>query len=131
MISYGYTGAAMIMFRSQKAHDLNGIQRHVLIMLASYAGNNGLCWPSHKELAKVCGYGVTAIKRNLKIIEELGYITVTKRKNDKGELETNLYLINLEKTAPVKKSKVVSMKDYKTTEEKLFDRSWDEDSEVV
>ena len=124
MISYGYMGGAMIEFRSGKSHDLNMSERMLVISLCSYANNEGVCWPSHKELVRVTGGSLSTIKRLLKSLSEKGYISIRQRRSEAGDLTTCLYQINIQKTEPKINQKVVPLRPGKTTEEKLFDVSW-------
>lgn len=133
MISYGYVGGAMIEFRSEKSHDLNMSERMLVIALCGYANNDGLCWPSHKELSRVSGGSVSTIKRLLKSLSEKGYISIEQRRDKAGDLTTCLYQINIQKAEPKNNQKVVSFSHnkHRTTEEKLFDMSWCDDEKAV
>lgn len=128
MISFAYTGGAMIIFRTDRVNDLNATERMVMISLCSYADNTGRCWPSHNEIARTSGASVASVKRCLSKLSKLGYIEVSNRGDGKGRITTNMYQINIEKSVPVQRTdKVVPMRGHQTTEEKLFDRTWDID----
>lgn len=127
MISYGYTGGAMIIFRTDRAMDLSMAERMVMISLCSFADNDGKCWPSLATLAKVSGGSIATVRRSIKTLSNKKYITIKHRRGEKGDHTTNLYQINIEKKVPKNTGKVVSLNGYKTTEEKLFDRAWDID----
>ena len=120
----------MIEFRSEKAHDLNMSERMLVISLCSYANKDGFCWPSHKELSRVSGGSVSTVKRLLKSLEDKGYITIEQRRDSAGDLTTCLYRINIRKSEPKTDRKVVSFSHTKrrTTEDKLFDCSWDSEA---
>lgn len=55
---------------------LNSYERILLVMLASYTGNNVNCWPSHLTLSKVCGMSTDSVKRYLKSLEEKKLIKI-------------------------------------------------------
>lgn len=132
MISFSYLGGAMISFRSDKAHDLNMSERMLVMTLCSFANKDGECWPTRKELARVTGGSLATIKRLLKALSDKGYIVITHRKTDSGDFTSNFYKLNIEKHEPVTNNNVTSMdaKRKTTTLDKLFDRSWADDSEL-
>ena len=128
MISFAYTGGAMIIFRTDRVNDLTAIERMVMISLCSYADDSGQCWPSHNEIARTAGTSVASVKRSLAKLVDRKYIKIFNRGDETGRKTTNIYQINIEKSVPVKRSdKVVPLRKAQTTEEKLFDRTWDVD----
>lgn len=50
----------------------------------------GKCWPSIKAIQKVCGLGLSTVKKALRTLERIGYIIVHRR-----EGYTNIYEMNL------------------------------------
>ena len=116
----------MTLARIKNMDDLSGSQRWTLVILASYADENGECFPSQGELAEVTGFTSRTIRSNLKVLQDKGYIHSQQRIDKDGDLTTNLYTINAMKVPPQqRKSKVVPIRP-QTTEEKLTDRSWAE-----
>lgn len=116
----------MTLARIKNLDDLSGSQRWTLVILSSYADENGECWPSQKELAEVTGFSRNTIGTNLRILKEKGYISSQQRIDKDGDLTTNLYTINAEKVPPQqRKSNVIPIRQ--TTEEKLTDRFWDKE----
>ncbi len=57
-------------------------------MLANYADERGVCYPSERHLADICGIAERSVRRSIKHLADAGYITVTRRKG-----LTNLYKI--------------------------------------
>ena len=100
MFSYGYVGGAMILFDAVKAVDLKATERIVIIALCRYANKEGKCWPSQKAIAEYAGLGLTATKSALKSLQSKGYISITQRRSEKGDLTSCMYQLNIEKQAP-------------------------------
>ena len=122
MVSYEYTVAVMELFRLEKAEDLNSTQRLLLITLASYANEDGDCWPSQVKLAKVTALSRVTVNTHLKKLCELGYIESQKRMNASGDLDTCLYSIKIDlgQTTKKRRPKVVPIqRAKKTTRERL------------
>ncbi len=115
----------MTLARIGELQDLKAPQKWLLVLLASYADESGECWPSQKTLANQAGMTRQSVNKNLKILQEKGYIYSQQRIDKDGDLATNLYRINVVKVPPERKSKVVPIRP-QTTEEKITDRSWAE-----
>ena len=115
----------MTLARVGELQDLKAPQKWLLVLLASYADENGECWPSQKKLAAQAGMTRQSVNKNLKVLQEKGYIHSQQRIDKEGDLATNLYTINVAKVPPERRSKVVPIRS-QTTEEKLTDRSWAE-----
>ncbi len=74
--------------------ELPPTQKLVLISLADHANQDGECWPSINRLAKFTGLGRTAIKTNLKKLEDAGFITAEQRLREDGGHTSHLYHLN-------------------------------------
>ena len=112
----------MELTRLKKAKNLNASQRWLLVMLSSYANEQGDCWPSQTELAEVTGLSRVTVNTHLKKLCELGYIESQKRNNANGDLDTCLYSIKVDlgQTTKKRKAKVVPIqRARKTTRERL------------
>ena len=68
--------------------DVKPTQKLILIVLANYSDEFGQAYPSHRKLTELTGLSLSAIKDNLKKLQELGYINWEKRNNT-----SNLYQI--------------------------------------
>ena len=54
--------------------DVKPTQKLILIVLANYSDEFGQAYPSHRKLTELTGLSLSAIKDNLKKLQELGYI---------------------------------------------------------
>jgi hypothetical protein len=79
--------------------DLDGSKLLLLLALADYANDNGVCWPSIPTLAKRARVGERQCMRLLQWLVDNGYIKVVERGTSRGV--TNLYHV-LPKDEPEK-----------------------------
>lgn len=56
----------------------------------------GDCWPGRKRLSELCGVSVKTVDRELPRLAAVGAITITKRRTDNGDSDTNLYRVHWE-----------------------------------
>lgn len=121
----------MRMIRLERLKNLRGTQRFLLITLSSFANKDGECWPSQKHLAEIMGTTRMMVSKNLKVLEDKGYITSVKRDRADGGNTSKLYRINITPVVEIpEKEKVVSFLSHKTLKEKMNDRSWDDGLEI-
>jgi hypothetical protein len=81
-------------------HSLPAPAMHVLLVLATHADDDGLCWPSVATLCKKTGLGERTVQRSLHLLRDLGLTEV--RENDKGgRNKTPRYVLQLAKGAVV------------------------------
>ncbi len=66
----------------------------ILLLLADRGGDDGYCWPSLKTIAEDCELEKRSVIRNLKRLEDDGFIRIVKRKVD-GVYLQNHYVLNL------------------------------------
>ena len=66
----------------------------ILLLLADRANDDGYCWPSLKTIAEDCELKKDSVIRNLKRLENDGFIRIVKRKVD-GVYLQNHYVLNL------------------------------------
>lgn len=109
----------MIFLRIDKVTDLSTAQRIVMIAVCSYANKEGLCTPSHKDLCQFTGASLSSVKRALTALENKHYLSIVHRRYDDGGTSSNLYRINLDKTADKSVGKVVNIDDWQQ-DQKLF-----------
>ena len=75
-------------------------EKMVLLALCDRANKkNNMCWPSHKDISKRTGYSDKTVRRAIKTLRELGFISYVKRRKADGGLTSNLYTIHTEKLA--------------------------------
>lgn len=61
-------------------HEVRGIPNKILLMvLAEYADDQDVCWPSQDRLARECELSVSTVRRTLRAYEHLGLVTSDKR----------------------------------------------------
>lgn len=65
----------------------------IVTMLATYADENGYCWPAIKTLAVDAGVSESTVKRALVHLEEVGVVEREPRFTDNGDRDTNAYWI--------------------------------------
>jgi hypothetical protein len=56
----------------------------------------GMCHPGRRRLADLCHVSLSTVKRELVNLSRVGAITITRRKTESGEDDTNLYCIHWE-----------------------------------
>lgn len=76
----------------------------ILLALADYADDDGICWPSQKSLAAKCGIQPRTVQRRVKDLEKLGLVTIEPRTTSEGRTTSNLYHLALGRTAPLGKN---------------------------
>lgn len=80
-------------FPAQMCDGLHPYQQLIFTWLCFYANyTTQECFPSLATLAKKCNLGVSTVKKHLKILEDMGYIQIMRRKKDK-EWFSNLYKV--------------------------------------
>ena len=65
-------------------HDLNIIQRTIMLELWLYAGNKSFSWPSQTLMARDLNVTTMTIKRNLKTLMDKSFIKVEKIRTSHG-----------------------------------------------
>ncbi len=71
-------------------------QKLILLKLADNANDDGISWPGIEYLSKHCELSRSAVLRNLKALEDKGFISVRRRKSDDGKTNlSNVYKINI------------------------------------
>lgn len=71
-------------------------QKLILLKLADNANDDGIAWPGMDYLSKHCELSKSAILRNLKALEEKGFIRVKRRKSSDGKTNlSNVYQLTI------------------------------------
>jgi len=68
---------------------LNKNERIIIYMIGSFMGNKMVAWPSHDELARVCGMSIKTLQRSIKKLEEKNILFVERRHR-----QNNVYTFN-------------------------------------
>lgn len=76
---------------------LKGVSKLILLTLADFSNDNGVCWPSITTIANKGGVSKTTVKSHLNKLEADGYIRKIFRKKDNGDSDSNYYQISAKK----------------------------------
>jgi hypothetical protein len=71
----------------------------LLLVLANYADEYGICWPSQEALEAEAEMSVDTIQRQSKVLKAMGLIRITRRRRKDGTWPALLYQLNLGSTA--------------------------------
>lgn len=74
-----------------------GNSKLVMLCLADYANDEGLCWPSIGSIERKCSVSRSTVKAQLKKLENEGFLSIQRRRKEDGDNENNLYYINVDK----------------------------------
>lgn len=69
------------------------LKKLIFLQLADNADKSGKCWPSYSYIADTSGCGKSTVRKHIKELADLGYLSVTNRKGEKGNA-SNIYVIN-------------------------------------
>lgn len=75
------------------------IQKLIFLQLADNANKDGKCWPSYQYIADTSGCGKSTVRKHLKLLEKMGFLSIKNRKGSKGN-SSNYYQINKAKLTP-------------------------------
>lgn len=79
---------------------LTPTKKLILLLLGSYADENGQCYPSHRHIANKIGLKDTkGIGATIREFEKLGYLRIEHRKKEDGGYTSNRYTLLLPKGA--------------------------------
>ena len=76
---------------------ISATDKVVLLALADYANEHGLCWPSISSLVQRAHVGERTVQRALQSLEDAGFITRERRKRENGSDTSNIYRLCLER----------------------------------
>lgn len=62
-------------------------------VLQRYANSHGVCFPSRSTLARRCQVSIKTVDRCVDELEEIGALTVEKKRADKGDWANNVYTV--------------------------------------
>lgn len=75
--------------------DLPPAMKLVLLKLADRANDDGECWPGMDVVAAACGVSKASMIRYIQKMEEMGVLSVERRKSEEGRQQTNIYRLNM------------------------------------
>jgi DNA-binding MarR family transcriptional regulator len=64
---------------------LTPTQRSIMVSLWLYAGKEGVCWPSMRQLAGELGLDKSTILENIKILKQKSFFKIENQKGQKGK----------------------------------------------
>ena len=73
----------------------------LLLVLANYADEYGICWPSQEVLKAETEMSEDTIQRQSKVLKELGIVKIVRRRRKDGTWPALLYQLNMENTASI------------------------------
>jgi hypothetical protein len=79
---------------------IKGPSRAVLNVLADRANDSGTAWPSWKTLQRESGFSRSAIHAALNDLKRRGLVSWTNRRDESGDLTSNLYTLTLNGGSP-------------------------------
>lgn len=85
---------------------LSHIQLRVLLAIGSFTSKNKAAYPKQRTIAEMLGIARETVNRSIKVLRELGYVSVEHQQRDDGGQRESLYWVNLDPsdadvTAPV------------------------------
>ena len=73
----------------------------LLLVLANYADEFGICWPSQEALKAETEMSEDTIQRQSKVLKLLGLVKIVRRRRKDGTWPALLYQLNMENTASI------------------------------
>ncbi|HTU13691.1 MAG TPA: helix-turn-helix domain-containing protein [Solirubrobacterales bacterium] len=70
-------------------------RKSILIALADHADHLGRCWPGHDGIAEKVECDRRTVIRHIRQLERDGFLTVTRRRSEKGRQISNLYELRM------------------------------------
>lgn len=67
----------------------------LLLVLANYADEHGICWPSQETLADNTGMSLDTVQRQTKKLQEAGFLTITRPPKRRGQWQTFVYQLSM------------------------------------
>jgi len=97
---------SIIPVRAIEDPHIHGAALRVLVSLGSYADRDGFCYPSQSTLARRLRVSRQAINQQIRVLEQLGYLQITRRKNYSGDETSCLYRIYFEDPTPLESKEI-------------------------
>ena len=76
---YGHLAVLKLLQIAGYDATLGGAAKRVLMIIAGYSDKDGVCWPSILTISKRLQLSRAAVHKQIKVLEEHGYITVSRR----------------------------------------------------
>ncbi|MGL5013946.1 MAG: helix-turn-helix domain-containing protein [Bacteroidales bacterium] len=68
-----------------------------LIVLSGWSGEDWRCWPSYESIAARSGVSVRSTKTHIKLLIELGAISMTKGRSNGAAYDHNIYTFQIQR----------------------------------
>lgn len=93
-----YSHLAVLKLGQILAYDdtVNNAAKRVFSLLAGYAGTDGTCFPSVKKMAQSLCFSRTAISKQIKNLEDHGYLKREQRFDDSRSRKPNVIIFNID-----------------------------------
>ena len=75
---------------------LEPTKKLILMALADYADDDGVCWPSMNRLADKCNVSRRTILRNINVLKDDGILSSSHRHREDGSMSSSRYVIHAE-----------------------------------
>lgn len=99
-----------------KSSEAVGTSRFVLLVLANYADNYGLCWPRIEQLAEDCRIDERTIRRHLRELAEEGHLWSFRRHR-----RSNVYVLRLDGLDAFDDEHFERLRELHVSEEKVLE----------
>jgi hypothetical protein len=70
--------------------------RHILMILANFAGDEDSSYPKQNTIARITGLSRVAVNKNLSLMEEMGLITAVGRTHANGATRSSEYTLHID-----------------------------------
>lgn len=87
-----------------KVKDLGSGEKLVLLALADYARDDGLCWPGIDHLSEKSSCSTRTVRRHIAALKKKGYLRVILRKRANGSYRTSMYQLFPDEFDPPKEN---------------------------
>ncbi|WP_439358841.1 helix-turn-helix domain-containing protein [Bradyrhizobium sp. DASA03007] len=67
----------------------------LLLVIATYADEHGICWPSQETLSEDTGMSLDTIQRHTKKLKEEGFLSITRPPKRRGQWQTFVYQLSM------------------------------------
>ncbi|UFZ02931.1 helix-turn-helix domain-containing protein [Bradyrhizobium ontarionense] len=67
----------------------------LLLVLANYADEHGICWPSQDTLAANTGMSLDTVQRQTKKLQDGGFLTISRPPKRRGQWQTFVYQLHM------------------------------------
>lgn len=99
------TGYGFIPRSVMQDTELSWTARSIYSLICCYAGSDEKAFPSQDEMSRCTGYTTRTIRSAIVELQESGYITIEKKKDNFTHRQRNVYIIQLFISKPPKKPK--------------------------